>query len=153
LIDESGKQMGIIPLGEALRVARSRDLDLVEVAPNASPPVCRLLDYGKYVYEREKRERKARRSQRAMEVKEIRLRPKTDDRDVEIKTKRIRQFIGDGFKVKVRIRFRGREISYPEIGRGLLERIAADLEDVAAVEQTPRMDGSSMLIILGPLSK
>lgn len=153
MIDESGKQMGIIPLGEALRVARSRDLDLVEVAPNASPPVCRLLDYGKYVYEREKRERKARRSQRAMEVKEIRLRPKTDDRDVEIKTKRIRQFIGDGFKVKVRIRFRGREISYPEIGRGLLERIAADLEDVAAVEQTPRMDGSSMLIILGPLSK
>ena len=153
MIDESGKQTGIIPLGEALRVARSRDLDLVEVAPNASPPVCRLLDYGKYIYEREKRERKARRSQRAMEIKEIRLRPKTDDRDVEIKTKRIRQFIGDGFKVKVRVRFRGREITYPEIGRGLLERIAADLEDVAAVEQTPRMDGRSMLMILSPLSK
>jgi len=153
LIDESGKQTGIIPLGEALRVARSRDLDLVEVAPNASPPVCRLLDYGKYIYEREKRERKARRSQRAMEIKEIRLRPKTDDRDVEIKTKRIRQFIGDGFKVKVRVRFRGREITYPEIGRGLLERIAADLENVAAVEQMPRMDGRSMLMILSPLSK
>jgi len=111
------------------------------------------LDYGKYIYEREKRERKARRSQRAMEIKEIRLRPKTDDRDVEIKTKRIRQFIGDGFKVKVRVRFRGREITYPEIGRGLLERIAADLENVAAVEQMPRMDGRSMLMILSPLSK
>jgi len=153
LIDESGKQTGIIPLGEALRVARSRDLDLVEVAPNASPPVCRLLDYGKYIYEREKRERKARRSQRAIEIKEIRLRPKTDDRDVEIKTKRIRQFIGEGFKVKVRVRFRGREITYPEIGRGLLERIAADLENVAAVEQMPRMDGRSMLMILSHHSK
>lgn len=153
MIDESGKQMGIFPVDEALRVARRRDLDLVEVAPNAAPPVCRLLDYGKYLYEREKRERKARRSQRAMEIKEIRLRPKTDDRDVEIKTKRIRQFIGDGFKVKVRVRFRGREITYPEIGRGLLERIAADLENVAAVEQMPRMDGRSMLMILSPLSK
>ena len=153
MIDESGKQMGIFPVDEALRVARRRDLDLVEVAPNAAPPVCRLLDYGKYLYEREKRERKARRSQRAIEIKEIRLRPKTDDRDVEIKTKRIRQFIGDGFKVKVRVRFRGREITYPEIGRGLLERIAADLENVAAVEQMPRMDGRSMLMILSPLSK
>ena len=153
MIDESGKQMGIFPLEEALRVARRRDLDLVEVAPHATPPVCRLLDYGKYIYELAKRERKARRSQRATEIKEIRLRPKTDDRDVEIKVKRIRQFIKEGFKVKVRVRFRGREITYPEIGQGLLERIAADLEDVAIVEQMPRMDGRSMLMILSPLSK
>lgn len=152
LIDEAGRQMGILPAKEALRVAQRRGLDLVEVAPSATPPVCRLLDYGKYMYERMRRERKAKKTQKATEMKEIRLRPKTGDHDVGLKTKRIRQFIGEGSRVKVRVRFRGREITHPEIGRGLLERIAADLEDVAVVERAPRMDGRSMLMILSPIS-
>lgn len=142
--------MGIFPLKQALEVARQRDLDLVEVAPNANPPVCRLIDYGKYIYERAKREREARKAQRSSVIKEVRLRPKTSEHDINFMIKRIRGFIADRNKVKVRVRFRGREITHPEIGRELLQRIAADLEDAAAIEQPPRMEGRSMLMILSP---
>jgi len=150
LIDQTGKQLGIVPIREALQLARERNLDLVEVAPHASPPVCRLLDFGKYMYQRTKREREARKSQKAVGVKEIRLRPKTGDHDVQFKTRSIRRFIGDGAKVKVRVTFRGREITHPELGRELLQKIAADLSDVAMVEQSPRMEGRSLLMILTP---
>jgi len=150
LIDENGKQLGIYPTREALRLADERDVDLVEVAPQANPPVCRLMDYGKYIYERNKREKEARKAQKQVEIKEVRLRPKTADHDLMVKVRRAREFIADGAKVRVRIRFRGREITHREIAQGLLERIAQELSDVAGVEKMPAMDGRTMLMILAP---
>ena len=138
-----------MPLGDALESAKARDLDLVEVAPNADPPVCRLMDYGKFLYEQAKKEKKSRKAQKT-EVKEIRLRPKTGQHDVAFKVRDARRFLSDGLKVKVRVRFRGREITYPEIGREMLKRIAEELEDVSSIEQSPRMEGRSMLMILSP---
>jgi translation initiation factor IF-3 len=145
--------LGIMPIRKALAVAREHDLDLVEVAPNADPPVCRLLDYGKYVYERTKKEKEARKAQKTREIKEIRLRPKTGEHDVAHKVRDARRFLTEGCKVKVRVRFRGREITHPEVARDLLEGIAADLEDVGRVEETPRLEGRTMLMILSPGSK
>jgi translation initiation factor IF-3 len=142
-----------MPIYEALAVAREHDLDLVEVAPNANPPVCRLLDYGKYIYERTKKERGARKAQKTKEIKEIRLRPKTGAHDIAHKVRDARRFLKDGCKVKVRVRFRGREITHPEVARDLLKRIAADLEDVGQVEQQPRLEGRTMLMILNPSNK
>jgi translation initiation factor IF-3 len=142
-----------MPIREALAVAREHDLDLVEVAPNADPPVCRLLDYGKYLYERTKKEKETRRAQRAREIKEIRLRPKTGKHDIVHKVRDAHRFLKEGCKVKVRVRFRGREITHPEVARDLLERIAADLEDVGYVEQQPRLEGRTMLMVLSPGSK
>ncbi|MBL7184285.1 MAG: translation initiation factor IF-3 [Anaerolineae bacterium] len=149
LIDENGQQVGIVPFRDALEAAQARDLDLVEVAPNADPPVCRLMDYGKFLYDQAKKEKKARKAQKT-EVKEIRLRPKTGVHDVAFKVRDARRFLKDGLKVKVRVRFRGREITYPEIGREMLKRIAQELEDVSSIEQSPRMEGRSMLMILSP---
>lgn len=150
LIDDEGQQLGILSVPEAIRVARERGMDLVEVAPNASPPVCRLLDYGKYLYEKQKKDREARKSQKIIDVKEIRIRPKTGEHDIAFKTKRIRRFLDDGSKVKVRVRFRGREITHPEIGVGLLDKIAEDLQDVAVVEQRASMEGNTLLMLLAP---
>ncbi len=141
--------MGIVPLRDALESAQARDLDLVEVAPNANPPVCRLMDYGKFLYEQAKKEKKSRKASKT-EVKEIRLRPKTGQHDVAFKVRDARRFLNDGLKVKVRVRFRGREITYPEIGREMLKRIAQELEDVSTIEQSPRMEGRSLLMILSP---
>ena len=138
-----------MPFRDALEAAQARDLDLVEVAPNADPPVCRLMDYGKFLYEQAKKEKKSRKAQKT-EVKEIRLRPKTGQHDVAFKVRDARRFLNDGLKVKVRVRFRGREITYPEIGREMLKRIAQELEDVSSIEQSPRMEGRSMLMILSP---
>ena len=138
-----------MPLRDALEAAQARDLDLVEVAPDANPPVCRLMDYGKFLYEQAKKEKKSRKAQKT-EVKEIRLRPKTGQHDVAFKVRDARRFLNDGLKVKVRVRFRGREITYPEIGREMLKRIAEELGDVSEVEQRPRMEGRSLLMILSP---
>ncbi len=138
-----------MPLRDALEAAQARDLDLVEVAPNANPPVCRLMDYGKFLYEQAKKEKKSRKASKT-EVKEIRLRPKTGQHDVAFKVRDARRFLNDGLKVKVRVRFRGREITYPEIGREMLKRIAQELEDVSTIEQSPRMEGRSLLMILSP---
>ena len=143
--------MGVIPTSEALEIARTRETDLVEVAPNAKPPVCRLMDYGKFLYEKSKREREARRSQKQTEVKEIRLRPKTGEHDIAYKIRDARRFLERGAKVKVRIRFRGREITHPEVARDLLVRIADDLSDVSEVEKRGEMEGRTMLMILAPL--
>ena len=145
--------MGIISIREALAVAHEHDLDLVEVAPNADPPVCRLLDYGKYIYERTKKEKEARKAQKVREIKEIRLRPKTGEYDVAHKVRDARRFLQEGCKVKVRVRFRGREITHLEVARDLLKRIAADLEDAGQVEQQPNLEGRTMLMILSPKSK
>jgi translation initiation factor IF-3 len=150
LIDEVGAQLGVIPISEALQIARTRGTDLVEVAPNAVPPVCRLMDYGKFLYERSKREREARKSQKQTEVKEIRLRPKTGEHDIAYKLRDARRFLEKGAKVKIRIRFRGREITHPEVAKELLDRVAVDLGDVAIVERGGEMEGNTMLMILSP---
>lgn len=131
-------------------MAREAGLDLVEVAPNANPPVCRVLDYGKFLYERTKKEREARKAQKQIEVKEIRLRPKTTEHHRSFKVRDARRWLEKGMKVKVRIRFRGREITYPEIALEDLKEIAEELADVAVVEQAPKLDGRTMLMVLAP---
>lgn len=133
-----------------MRIAREADLDLVEVAPNANPPVCRVMDYGKFLYERTKKEREARKSQVKVEIKEIRLRPKTTEHHRGFKVRDARRWLESGKKVKVRVRFRGREITYPEIALNDLKKIAEDLSDVGVVEQPPSMEGRSMLMVLAP---
>jgi translation initiation factor IF-3 len=150
LIGPKGDNVGVISTNEAMRIAREADLDLVEVAPNANPPVCRVMDYGKFLYERTKKEREARKSQVKVEIKEIRLRPKTTDHHRGFKVRDARRWLESGKKVKVRIRFRGREITYPEIALNDLKKIAEDLSDVGVVEQPPSMEGRSMLMVLAP---
>lgn len=140
----------MIPTSQALEMAEAKGLDLVEVSPNADPPVCRIMDFGKFQYEKARRERKARKQQKTIEVKEIQLRPKTDDHHLSFKVRDARKWIADGMKVRVRIRFRGREITHADIGRERLERIAAELRDIAVVEQHPNMEGSTMLMVLAP---
>lgn len=152
VIDEAGQQLGVMSVREALEVARSRGLDLVEVAPNAEPPVCRVLDFGKFMYERTKKEKEARRAQKQIEVKEVRLRPKTGEHDIDYKVRDARRFLTAGNKVKVRVRFRGREITHPEVARDLLERVATALADVGMVEQRPAAEGNSLLMVLAPKS-
>ncbi len=153
LIGADGQHVGIVPVQEAIRVAREKGLDLVEVSPTAEPPVCRVMDYGKFLYEQAKKEREAKKAQKQIEVKEIRLRPKTDDHHVGFKVRDARRWLAEGMKVKVRVRFRGREITYPEIARDQLLEVAQELADVAVVEQTPNMEGRTMLMVLAPIPK
>ena len=151
LIDADGEQLGIKKTSEALEIAQKKQVDLVEVAPDAKPPVCRMMDYGKFLYEAQKRERDARKTQTKVEIKEIRLRPKTGEHDIDYKLRKARKFLEKGAKVKVRIRFRGREVTHPEVARELMNRIAKDLGDVSEIEKWPSMEGMTMLMILGPL--
>lgn len=151
LIGADGSQMGIVDTRKALSIAEEQELDLVEVASNADPPVCRLMDYGKYLYEKQKRERESRRSQKQIEVKEVRLRPKTDEHDIQVVMTKIRKFAKEGAKIRVRIRFRGREIYHPEVAQQLMERVAKDVADVVAVEGRPMLDGRSMVMMLAPV--
>ena len=137
-------------LSDALTIADENELDLVEVSPNAEPPVCKVMDYGKFLYEKSKREREARKAQKQIEIKEIRLRPKTSEHHKSFKVRNARRWLGEGMKVKARIRFRGREFHYPEIARELLKSIAEELSDVGVVEQYPNMEGRTMLMILAP---
>jgi len=139
-----------MPVAEALRIALQRQMDLVEVAPQAEPPVCRLLNYGKFLYERSKKEREARKAQKQIEIKEIRLRPKTGEHDIAYKLRDARRFLQKGAKVKVRIRFRGREITHADLARELLERVAQELSDIAVIEQEGHIEGTTMLMILAP---
>ena len=150
MIGPNGENIGVISIDEAQRVAREAELDLVEVAPNAEPPVCRVMDFGKFVYERAKKDREARKAQTKIEVKEIRLRPKTNEHHRDLKVRDARRWLESGMKVKVRIRFRGREITYPEIALTDLKEIAEDLSDVAIVEQAPALEGRTMLMIMAP---
>ncbi|MDW8215676.1 MAG: translation initiation factor IF-3 [Roseiflexaceae bacterium] len=153
LIDENGVQVGIVPTRDALQMAEERGLDLVEVAPNAVPPVCRILDYGKFRYEQSKKEREARKNQKQVEVKQIRLEPKTDEHDLGVKAKQARRFLLDGDKVKFNMRFRGREIFHQEIGLEMLERMAEELRDISVVEQRPTMEGRVLTLLLAPNQK
>lgn len=153
VITDTNENVGVITIGRALELAESRGLDLVEVSPNADPPVCRIMDFGKFQYEQARKERKAKKQQKVIEVKEIRLSPKTDDHHLSFKVRDARKWIGDGMKVRVRIRFRGREITHANIGFDRLQKIAAELSDVAAVEQAPNMEGNTMLMVLAPATK
>lgn len=150
MIGEDGKQLGVMTRAEALELARTHDTDLVEVAPQAVPPVCRLMDFGKFQYDRAKKEREARRAQKQVEVKEIRMRPKTGEHDINVRLRRARRFLEDGSKVKVRVRFRGREIDHPEVAKELLDRVAVALGDLAEIEKDSGFEGRSLLMILAP---
>lgn len=150
LIGPKGENIGVVSIDEAQRIARDADLDLVEVAPTAEPPVCRVMDFGKFIYERAKKEREAKKAQTKIEVKEIRLRPKTNEHHRDLKVRDARRWLQDGMKVKVRIRFRGREISYPEIALNDLKEVAEDLSDIAVIEQAPALEGRTMLMVLAP---
>ena len=150
--DGKSENLGVIPLREALNMAAERGLDLVEVAPEADPPVCRVMDYSKFLYERSKKEREARKAQKIIEVKEIQLQLKTNDYHLGFKVRDARRWLGDGIKVKVRVKFHGREITYPELARRQMDEIATELQDVAIIEQPPAMDGRSMLMVLAPVA-
>jgi translation initiation factor IF-3 len=152
VITDTNDNVGVMDTRDALELAESKGLDLVEVSPNASPPVCRIMDFGKFQYERQRRERKARKTQKTIEVKEIQLRPKTDDHHLSFKVRDARKWIEKGMKVKVRVKFRGRERDYPDIARERMVGIAEELKDVAVVEQFPSMEGNNMLMILAPIS-
>ncbi len=150
LIGPDGQNHGVVSTDEALKIAQEAGLDLVEVAPNSSPPVCRVLDFGKFQYERAKKDREARKAQTKIEVKEIRLRPKTSDHHRSFKVRNARRWLEEGKKVRVRIRFRGREITYPEIALSDLKKIAEELADIGVIEQAPMMEGRTMLMMLAP---
>jgi translation initiation factor IF-3 len=149
-VGEEGEQLGIMPLFQALEVAKRRDLDLVEVAPTATPPVCRLLDYSKYKYEQAKRERELRKSQKVSLLREVRIRPKIGDHDFEAKARSVKKLLDEGDKVRVVIMFRGREITHPDIGRRLLQRMAEMLKDTATVDRQQSVENRRMSIILSP---
>ena len=153
LIDDQGAKLGAIPTATALAMAEEKNLDLVEVAPQATPPVCRIMDYGKYRFQQQKRDKDARKKQKNQTVKEMKMRPKIDQHDYDFKVKAIRSFLEDGHRVKVAIFFRGREMAHQEIGMRQIERIRTDLQDLATVEQMPKMEGRQMVMILAPSKK
>ena len=153
LIGPDGEHGGIVSLSDALAIADENELDLVEVSPAADPPVARVMDYGKFLYQQQKRERESRKAQKQVEVKEIQLRPKTTEHHKSFKVRDARRWLEEGKKVKVRIRFRGREITYPEIAIEQLQEIADELSDVSAIEQKPDREGRTMLMILAPAKK
>jgi translation initiation factor IF-3 len=150
VIDAAGEQLGIMPIREALVLAGEKELDLVEVAPNADPPVCRLMDFGKYLYEKQKRERESRKAHKQIEVKEVQMGPKTDEHDIQVVLNKIRKFAKDGAKIRVRVKFKGREIYHPEVAQELLQRVANDVAADASVESMPAFDGKSLIMILVP---
>ncbi|WP_188647842.1 translation initiation factor IF-3 [Marinithermofilum abyssi] len=150
LIDAQGNQLGIKPLREALRLAQEAELDLVNVAPQAKPPVCRIMDYGKYRYEQSKREKEARKKQKTIQVKEIRFSPSIEEHDVQTKLRNVKKFLKKGDKVKLSIRFRGREITHQELGRSILDRMAEEVKDLGEVERKPKLEGRHMIMILSP---
>jgi translation initiation factor IF-3 len=150
LIDDKGAQVGIVSVTEALRIARERSLDLIEVAPNAQPPVCRIMDYGKHKYEQGKRDREARRKGKGGEVRLLRMKPQIGRHDLDIKIRKLRELLGEGNKVRISVRFRGREMSRPQMGTELMERIARELSDAATVEGPIRQENRLMMMMLAP---
>jgi translation initiation factor IF-3 len=150
LIDSQGTNHGVVPIGEALAIANDAGLDLVEVAPNMAPPVCKILDYGKFKYQEQKKAAEARKKQKTVEVKEIKFRPMIDDHDYDVKMRSIRRFFEEGDKVKITLRFRGRELAHQELGAQLLSRVRGDLATLAKVEQEPKFEGRQMVMVLAP---
>jgi translation initiation factor IF-3 len=153
LVADDGEQLGILPIAEALRLAEEREVDLVEIAPLAKPPVCKLMDYGKFRYREQKKAHEAKLKQKQIQVKEIKFRPRTDEGDYKIKLGKLVQFLEEGDKVKVTLRFRGREMAHQEFGFRVLERVKADLEAYGVVEQFPKMEGRQMVMVMGPKKK
>ena len=151
MVSDSNEQLGVMSLRSARQIAEERRLDLVEVAPNGKPPVCRIMNYGKYRYEQQKREKEAKKKQKVLTLKEVKLRPNIEDHDFYVKMKAAQRFLGVGSKVKVTIMFRGREMAHPEQGLSILERLADDLKDVAVIENQPKMEGRNMHMLIAPL--
>jgi translation initiation factor IF-3 len=150
LIGATGGQVGVVDLGEALKQADDAELDLVEIVPNAEPPVCRIMDFGKFLFEQNKKKHAARKKQKQIQVKEVKFRPGTDDGDYQVKLRNISRFLENGDKVKVTLRFRGREMAHQELGSKMLDRIEADMQEIAEVEQKAKLEGRQMIVILAP---
>ena len=150
LIDDKGNQVGIVPTHEALQMARERGLDLMEVSPNSQPPVCKICDYGKFKYEKKKKEHEAKKKQTVIKVKEVQLRPQTEDHDLQYKFKNIRQFLEDGDKAKITIMFRGREITYVDQGFKMMKQLSEQVKDIAVIEAAPKLEGKKLIMILAP---
>ncbi len=150
MVGEDGEQLGIISGRDAYRIAVEKNLDLVEIAPTAKPPVCKLMDFGKYKYEQAKKDKEARKKHKVIEIKEVKLRPNIEDHDLDTKAKNAQRFLADGDKVKVTIMFRGREITHPELGRALCIRLAQIVKDISHVEREPKVEGRNMIMILTP---
>jgi translation initiation factor IF-3 len=150
LVDENGEQVGVVSVSDALRRAQNAGLDLLEVSPNAEPPVCKILDYGRFRYEAQKKKNEARKKQKVIEVKEIKMRPNIDTHDYEVKMRSIHRFIEEGDKVKVTMRFRGREMVHQEIGKQVLDRVREEMEATAKVEQFPKLEGRQMTMVMAP---
>lgn len=153
VIGEAGEQLGVMPVPQALQMARERNADLVEVAPTSVPPVCRILDFGKFKYEQTKKEREARKNQKIVLLKEVRMRPNIDEHDVEFKTKAVRKFLEEGDKVKITVLFRGRYLAHPHLGRDLLDKVAVELKSTAIIEKPTSMEGRNMTLILAPAAQ
>jgi len=153
LIGADGENVGVVTPARAMEMADEAGLDLVEISPNASPPVCKIMDFGKYKYEQQKRESEARKKQKVIEVKEVKFRPNTDTHDYDVKMRNVFKFLENGDKVKITLRFRGREMAHQQLGRELLDRVAEDTKDHGKVEHMPKMEGRQMIMIIGPTSK
>lgn len=153
LVDQDGKQAGIVPLRDALTAAEAVELDLVEIVPDAEPPVCRIMDYGKHVFEQKQQKKEAKKKQHQVQIKEIKLRPGTEEADYQVKLRSVIRFLEDGDKAKITLRFRGREMAHQEIGMKQLQRFEVDLADVGTVEQSPKMEGKMMHMLIGPKKK
>jgi translation initiation factor IF-3 len=150
VVDENGEQLGVISISKALELAEQAALDLVEVAPSADPPVCKILDYGKYKYEAQKKKSEAKKKQKVIDVKEIKMRPGIDDHDYQVKMRNMRRFLEDGDKVKVTIRFRGREMAHQNLGMKVLDRVREELDEMSKVEQYPKIEGRQMVMVIAP---
>ena len=150
LVDENGEQVGVVDTASALQRAIDVGLDLVEVSPNAEPPVCKIIDHGKLKYQEQKKRNEARKKQKTIDVKEIKLRPNIDTHDYDVKMRNARRFIDDGDKVKVTLRFRGREMAHQDLGAQVLERVRTELDEIAKVEQMPKMEGRQMVMVISP---
>jgi len=150
LIGVNGEMVGVVPAKQALQIAEESELDLVEVAPQAEPPVCRIMDYGKYLFEENKKRHAAKKKQKQIQVKELKFRPTTEEADYQVKLRKLMEFLEEGDKAKVTLRFRGREMMHQELGMKLLKRIEADLAECSVVEQFPKMEGRLMIMVLGP---
>lgn len=150
LIDHLGEKRGVVPTARAIEMAAENGLDLVEVSPQTQPPVCKILDYGKFKFQQQKKKAEAKKKQKIVELKEIKMRPNIDDHDYEVKAKAMRRFFDEGDKVKVTLRFRGREMAFQDRGMALLERVKADFEEVAKIEQMPKLEGKQMMMVLAP---
>ncbi|MBE1298116.1 MAG: translation initiation factor IF-3 [Rhodobacteraceae bacterium] len=151
LIGAEGENVGVVPPAKAMEMAAEAGLDLVEISPNANPPVCKIMDFGKFKYEQQKRESEARKKQKIIEVKEVKFRPNTDTHDYDVKMRNVFKFLENGDKVKVTLRFRGREMAHQNLGRELLERVAEDVKEIGKIENMPKMEGRQMIMMIGPL--